>query len=272
MEDPKEYLSLIEAMLRNSGKIAMERFGEVFTYKTKQDPRQVVTEVDLASEKQIIDAISASYPTHSIIAEESGFTDKNSPYTWIIDPIDGTSNYSRGLPWFGVMIALLKDYAPLVSGIFLPVTNELYVGGRGTGLLKNGKPVKLPEEALLQRSLVSYCISSGDDRDFNAFEARIIERLSAKALSLRTTNSALDYAYAAEGKLAATINLENKIWDIAPVILLAKEAGCIVTDSDGGELALRVTKETYMKNFSLVIAHPQVHAALIALITASKSP
>ncbi|MBI4080545.1 MAG: inositol monophosphatase [Candidatus Levybacteria bacterium] len=272
MEDPKEYLSLIEAMLRSSGKIAMERFGEVFTYKTKQDPRQVVTEVDLASEKQIIDAIRTSYPTHTIIAEESGFSDKNSPYTWIIDPIDGTSNYSRGLPWFGVMIALLKDSLPLAAGIFLPVTNELYIAGRGTGLLKNGKPVRIPDEALLQRSLVSYCITSSDDQALNAFEARIVERLAAKVLSVRTTNSALDYVYAAEGKLAATINLENKIWDIAPVILLAKEAGCIVTDSDGGELALRVTKETYVKNFSLVIAHPQVHKALIELIAANKAP
>ncbi len=267
--DLKQYRVFIEQILRESGNLAMEQFGRVFEHKTKKDPHQVVTEVDLASEALLMKAIKKRFPEHAIIAEESGYYETESRYTWIIDPIDGTSNYANGLPWFGVMIALLEDWQPVASGIYLPVSDEMYSAVRDQGAWKNGQQIRIEGKKSLSESLICFGLHSGSGQP-NTYQAQILKQLAPLVLSIRCTNGAHDYAYTAEGKLAVMINQINKIWDIAPVSLIAKEAGHHVSDMDGNPLNLQVSKNDYMKDFSLFIAQPQQAAQVLQLLFESK--
>lgn len=263
--DLKQYRAFIEQILRKSGHLAMGKFGRIFAHKTKKDPHQVVTEVDLASEALLIEAIKQRFPEHAIIAEESGYHETKSPYTWIIDPIDGTSNYANGLPWFGVMVALLKDWKPIVAGIYLPVSDEMYTAALQEGASKNGNKLMIPGQKPLEQSLICFGLRSGGG-EYNTYQARVLEKLAPLVLSIRCTNGAHDYAYTAEGKLALMINHENKIWDIAPISLIAQEAGYHVSDMEGSPLDLKVNKSTYMKDFSLYIAQPQLVTQVLTLL------
>ncbi len=267
--DLKNYRVFLEQILRESGQLAMEQFGRVFEHKTKKDPHQVVTEVDLASEALLMDAIKKHFPDHAIIAEESGYHETGSPYTWIIDPIDGTSNYANGLSWFGVMIALLEDWQPIASGIYLPVSDEMYTAVRGQGALKNGQQIRIEGKKALSESLICFGLHSGGGEQ-NTYQAHILKQLAPLVLSIRCTNGAHDYAYTAEGKLALMINQVNKIWDIAPVSLIAKETGYMVSDMEGKPLNLQVSKSEYMKDFSLFIAQPHLSDQVLKLLLESK--
>lgn len=265
----KKYLQFIEENLHLSGELAMKQFGTIFVHKTKEDPRQVVTDVDLASEKQIIQNILLNFPEHSIIAEESGFTNKKSDYTWIIDPIDGTSNYAKGIPWFGIMIALSFESEVIAAGIYLPVTDEMVIAGLNTGAFYNGKKVKIEKEVTLKKSLVSLCLDGVDAMSSEQFISSLYVLLIKESQNLRCTNSAVDYVYAAIGKLGATINTSNKIWDIAPISLIAKEAGCLVFDIDGQKLKLIQNEIT--RNYTLLVCNPSIYSQLQNIIVKAKS-
>lgn len=268
-----EFTAFIESVLRESGVFIMKHFGDIRAtdIKVKTDPSQLVTEVDIKSEKKIIAAIKTNYPDHSILAEESGFIDRKSEYVWIIDPIDGTSNFAHGLPWFGIMIALCRRSEPVASGIYLPATDEMFLAEKGNGAWYNGSLVVLDKELTARRSLVSYNLDYKDDTAHKSFVLALYGKIAGEVLNVRSTNSGSDYAYAAVGKLAATINLTNKIWDIAPVTLIAKEAGCIVTDLDGKEPLFIIDGEATQRNYAIIISHPKLHPTLLRFIRESRS-
>jgi myo-inositol-1(or 4)-monophosphatase len=261
-------IHFIETILYASGKIALKSFGKIQSITQKEDPNQIVTEVDIAIEKEIVSRIVAQYPTHSIIAEESGFKDKKSEYTWIIDPLDGTSNYASGIPWFGIMVALLKDWKPYVSGILLPYTNEMYLAEKGKGAFKNGKNIKAKEKDL-KDSLVSFCADKVVDPKKQEEIARLYKNIFALAKNIRATNSADDYVYAADGSLGGAVNLNNKIWDVAPIIPIVEEAGGIVTDTYGNEIDLKVDRLTFTKTYEVVIGNRMSHPQLLKILSSS---
>lgn len=265
-ETIQEELQFIETILRKSGQLARERFGTIHHFSTKDDPNQVVTEVDVQSEALLIDAITAKYPHDSIIAEESGFVQKESNETWIIDPIDGSSNYANGLPWYGVMVARLTDFVPHVAGIYLPATDEMFLAAKTYGAYYNGMRIKRKQQLLLMHALVSFCVDHTTDQKKLAQFSATYQRIVGSVRNVRATNSAVDYAYAAAGKLDAGVNLVNKIWDVAAGILIAQEAGARVSAINGELINLRVDQATYMKNFTLVISHPAILHDLLLLL------
>ena len=109
----------------------------------KESISNIVTEVDLKCDRMISDAITEKFPSHNILTEENGFRTGNSKYTCVIDPLDGTSNFAAGIPWFGVIIALFEDNLPILAGAYLPMDDSTYIAEAGKGAYGNGKKLTI---------------------------------------------------------------------------------------------------------------------------------
>ena len=123
--------------LHEGGKILLENFGQITNYEVKESQSNIVTKTDIDSEKRIMEIILQSFPRHNTLGEETSFQNRDSEYTWVVDPLDGTSNFAAGLPWFGVIICVLKNWKPIMAGCFLPVQHELYFAEKGNGTTLN---------------------------------------------------------------------------------------------------------------------------------------
>lgn len=259
----KEFL---KKLLITSGKILKQGFGSTSNYETKQDQSNIVTEFDFKSEKAITRLIQQSYPDHNILGEEEGFTNKDSRYTWIIDPLDGTSNYAAGIPWFGVLIALLKDSQVILSGAYLPISNELYYASLGGGAFKNDIQIHTSSERDLKNILCCYSLDFSEDPTKTEREVQIIKNLVLQCRNMRSTNSLVDFCYTAEGKLGAAINQTMKIWDIAATQLILEEAGTKVTDVHGNQIVYDLSNHSMDQNFSAISANPHLHERILDII------
>lgn len=257
-------LDFIEGILRRSGALLLSVFGAHITSRKKQVHSQIVTDLDVASEELLIAEITQKYPASSIIAEESGFVQKDLDDVWIIDPIDGTSNFANGLPWFGVMVAHMINNEVVASGIYLPVSDEMYLADTG-GAYKNGRSFTTIASEDPADVLVAFG-TDGSSRSFAvAKKGRLFAAILPHVLNIRSTNSAVDYVYTVEGKMGGLISLEGRIWDIAPIVLLAHNAGCMVTDIEGKTIDIKITKENIERNFTLLLAVKSFHAVFLRL-------
>ena len=129
--DSETTRNILKTALRQAGKVLLQYFGKPGRVRVKESISSVVTEADIASEKAIIKILDSIPDPYNIITEGSGFIDRNSEYTWVVDPLDGTSNFAASLPWFGIIITLFRDKEPLQGGIYLPLDNQLYYAERG---------------------------------------------------------------------------------------------------------------------------------------------
>lgn len=252
--------------LKDAGEICMKGLGHLKKITNKGDQSNVVTEVDLASEKAIIARIKRSFPHDTIIAEETGFYEKNTSHCWIIDPIDGTSNFAAGIPWFGIMIARLEDWTVTESGIFLPAMNELYYAEKGNGAYLNGHRIKVTGEKSLKNVLVAYGIDYSEDTKKTDGEMKLLQKIVSACRNLRATNSAVDDCYVASGKFGASLNQQTMIWDDAAPSLIVEEAGGVYTDIDGKPINFETSKETYLQNYTSFAATPTLHKQIMQLI------
>lgn len=252
--------------LYSAGEILKNSFGKIEHIVLKHDQSNVVTQADLDAEAAIVAIIERDYPNHSIIAEETGYRNKNSPYTWIVDPLDGTSNFASLIPWFGVIVAVLKDAEPISAGMYLPFTDQLYLAEKGQGAFLNNKKIRVAEEDDLKKLLFSYCLDYSSQEGKTEFEARIISQLVKNCRNLRATNSVTDFCYTADGKLGGCINQTTKIWDIAAPSLIITEAGGKVTDINNKPLDFNVNENNYLDNFTICASNPQLHTMVMQLI------
>ena len=259
-------IQFLKSLLHSSGNILKDGFGLINAIDTKQDQSNIVTEFDFKSESDIRKTIAEHYPSHNILGEEHGFEDKYSEYTWIIDPLDGTSNYAANIPWFGVLVALLKNNTPILAGAYLPLSDELYHAIQGHGAFKNDKQIHVSEESDLSNLLCCYSLDYSTDIHKAEREVQIIKKLVQKCRNLRSTNSLIDFCFVAEGKFGATINQSMKIWDIASPELILKEAGAKVTDVQGNQIVYTPSAQSASQNYTAVAANPEIHAAVMRLI------
>src|SRR3989344_2364220 len=222
------YKSFIENTLKEASTIATNKFGKVFGSTKIGDNNQVLTEADLEIGKFIISQINKYYPKHNIIDEEAGVIDNNSEYTWVIDPIDGTSNFANGIPLYGIMLGLLYKDIPVTGGIALPSFNEIYFGEKNYGAFCDGERISATKETKLLSTLISYLIDGHqEDPEFTRNEAKTIGEIVLKIRNLRSSGSCFDAVMVAKGNYGGYVNKTSKIWDnVAPQILL-EEAGCI---------------------------------------------
>lgn len=253
-------------VLREAGAVCMKGFGHVKTIQEKQDQSDIVTEVDLASERKIVSHIKTRFPNDTIVAEETGYHGGTGTGTWVIDPIDGTSNFAAGVPWFGIMVAYMEKGIVTASGIYLPALDELYYAERGRGSYCNGKRIRVSSRRSLRESLIAYGIEYDADPNKVTNEARLMERLVSACRNVRATNSAVDDCYVARGIFGGSVFQYNMVWDVAAPSLIVEEAGGMYTDTHGRGLDFRITETSYLQTFTSVAAPPAIHKELITLI------
>jgi len=255
--------------LAEGGRILMQHFGKILETKVKENISSVVTQADYASEKRILEVLADAKITANSISEEAGFLHVGSDFTWVIDPLDGTSNFAAELPWFGVIIALFRENEPLLAGMYLPVMEHLYLAEQGKGALRDGHPIRTSRSGDLTQHLVAYSFDYSDEPEKTIREMNLLARLSKQVRNIRSTNSLYDFCVVADGRIGAALNQTTKIWDIAAASLLIKEAGGVVSGVDGGAIEFDLTEGSHMKNYTIAAAGAGIHDALMRIVNPS---
>jgi len=262
-----EFQDFIKQSLEGASRIALEGFGKVTGKIKDDDNNQVLTETDLKISEYLVGKIKNDYPEHNIIDEEAGIINNNSNYTWVVDPIDGTSNFANGVITYGVMLGLLKDDKPYSGGVSLPSFNELYLAEKGKGAFCNGLPIKVANETRLLSSLVVYQID-GDIKhpEKTREEAKILGEVVLNIRNLRVTNSVYDIMLVANGKFGACLNQPGKIWDSVAQQIIVEEAGGMYTDFWGKPTDYSGHLKRADENFTFCCGAPELHKQLQKII------
>ncbi|MDW8141705.1 MAG: inositol monophosphatase family protein, partial [Candidatus Bipolaricaulota bacterium] len=207
-------------------------------FELKSGFRDLVTEFDRRAEEIIVEIIQKECPKHSILTEEASVApNQNSRYQWIIDPIDGTTNFAHGFPFFSVSIALYREREPLVGVVYNPIHEELFVAEANEGAWLGEKRLHVSATESLRESL----LVTGFPYDESLMQKHLSwwGRFAEKTQSLRRMgSSALALSYLAAGRADGYWELDLKAWDMAAGVLLVREAGGTVTNLQGGQLDL----------------------------------
>lgn len=262
------YIDFIKLTLNEAANIANQNFGKVAPISTKAgDNNQVLTQTDLAVGKLIVSKIQDEYPDYNVIDEEAGVIDKKSNYTWVVDPIDGTSNFANGLKTYGIMMGLLENDVAIAGGIILPGFTELYVAQKGMGAFCNDEKVTVSTETNLLKSLISYGIDGHQENpEITYEETKVLANIILNIRNLRTTNSAYDMAQTICGKYGAFLNRTTKIWDNVALQPIVEEAGGVVTDFWGKPMDYSNALQRSNENFTVCAASPELHKQLQKII------
>lgn len=262
------YQSFITAVLHDASTIANEMFGKVSGTTKGNDNNQVLTEADVAIGKLIIERIKKEYPSYNIIDEEAGVIDNGSEFTWVVDPIDGTSNFANGVPTYGIMIGLLHNAQPIVGGFIIPPTQELYIAEKGKGTFLNGKRVFVTKEQKLLHCLVAYGIDGHQEKpEVTRNEIKLLGEIVFQIRNLRTSGSEpIDVGWVASGKYGARLNQCGKIWDVVAPQIIIEEAGGMYTDFWGMPIDYSNPLTKVSQTFSCCAASPVLHKQLQKII------
>ncbi|GIK21941.1 MAG: inositol monophosphatase [Ignavibacteriota bacterium] len=219
-----------------AGDIIRKGFGKNFQIEYKSSEKNLVTEIDKKSEYTIIEYITKKYPTHNILTEESGEHKKNSDYLWVIDPLDGTTNFAHGLPIFAVSIGVMKKNEIVAGVVYDVMRNIFYSSEKGSGSFANDAKIKVSENNKISLSaLVTGFPYNVEDNPHKVFER--FESLIRKARAVRRLGSAaIDFCYVANGVFDGFWEVSLFPWDICAGKLIVEEAGGIVTDFAGNEI------------------------------------
>ncbi|MEE9910650.1 MAG: inositol monophosphatase [Deltaproteobacteria bacterium] len=227
-----EIMDFTRNLARAAGRLLadkLNRSNQVY-YKGAID---LVTDADKMSEELILAEISRRYPDHGILSEESAAKNEQAAMRWIVDPLDGTTNYAHGFPFFCVSIALEQEGVVVLGVVYDPLRDELFTASRGGGAFLNGKKLHVSTVSDLSHSLLAtgfpYDIRVSKDNNLNFFHAMILQ---AQAIR-RPGAAALDLAYLAAGRIDGFWELKLKPWDTAAGCLLVTEAGGVVSDMAG---------------------------------------
>ncbi len=262
----RDLLNTAIELAKTAGVSLLETFGTSNPIGKKGDNSNIVTAADSRCEERIVRGIRSAYPDHSIIAEETGCDLRESPFTWVVDPLDGTSNYAAGIPWFGVLISVLKDAAPVVGVMHLPFTGDLYTAQAAGGAFKNGQRISVTREPKLENVLWAYGMDAGTSDAQAARNTALLAQLLRRVRNIRATNSLIDPAFTAEGRLGGMLNQSTRLWDIAAPMLIVQEAGGLYTDLTGQPLLLDVSHTAADKEYAVLAGAPGLHASVAALV------
>jgi myo-inositol-1(or 4)-monophosphatase len=219
-----------------------------------------VTEVDRAAEEAILDTLRSAYPQHGFLAEESGASDPegNHEYTWIIDPLDGTTNFIHGFPQYSVSIALQQRGQLTQAVVYDPTRNELFTASKGRGAFLNDRRLRVSRRTQLKECLIGTGFPFRSLEQLDAY-LRIFKRITEEAAGVRRPGSAaLDLAYVAAGRLDGFWEFGLSPWDMAAGALLIVEAGGFVADFAG--------EANYLATGNLVCGNPKVFPQLLKLV------
>lgn len=195
-----------------------------------------VTNVDRQAEATILEILKASFPDHGYLGEETGQTAPDSPYQWVIDPLDGTTNFIHGFPQFAVSIALLVNGKPEVGVVYDPMRQELFTAAKGSGARLDDRKIRVSNTRELRYSLIGTGVPYSDFEYLDDYLKMMRSVITQSSGIRRPGAAALDLAWLAAGRIDAFWELQLKPWDIAAGALLVTEAGGVVSDVNGAPL------------------------------------
>jgi len=259
-----DYLKIAEQLAREAGALLREGYAHglphsdtaiAFEHKGATD---LVTEYDRRSEKVILDGLRRIFPDHAFNSEEEGHSAHSADYEWLVDPIDGTTNFAHAFPYFCVSVALARHGRPLAGVVYDPLRDELFAAEAGQGAVVNGRRLQVSSQADLGQALLatgfSYDVRTNPRNNFDQFR-----QFHLRAQSVRRAGSAaLDCAYVAAGRLEGYWELNIKPWDVGAGGLLVAEAGGRATTPDGDE--------NFLGSPTIVVSNGHIHAQMLRVL------
>ncbi len=248
---------------QDAGRLLRDRVGTRIEVAHK-GAINIVTDVDLASERLIREAIATQYPRHQVLAEECGLDESRSEYRWVIDPLDGTTNYAHGYPVFCVSIALEYQGETILGVVYDPMRDELFTAERGGGAALNNRPIRVSSTASMMESL----LSTGFPYDIRTSRLTNLDHWANFAMNAQAIRrdgaAALDLSYVACGRYDGFWELNLSPWDMAAGALIVTEAGGRVSNFDGGEFS------SYKPE--IIASNGLIHDRMIEVIAMGKKP
>jgi len=253
-----DILQIVEVIIRQAGAVLMEGYGNV-RHIQKKGVIDLVTEFDKRSEEVIISSIQQKFPEHAILAEESGRNNAISEYQWVIDPLDGTTNFAHGIPIFAVSIGLLKNNSPVVGVVYDPFRNELFSAALGEGATLNNQPIHVSSQADLGHAVIStgfpYDLRTNPRNNLAQFVQFQLRTQAVRHLG----SAALDCSWTAMGRLDGYWEFGIKLWDIGAGALIVREAGGRVTSIDGDD--------NFLSNESILVSNSLLHPQMLRVLS-----
>jgi myo-inositol-1(or 4)-monophosphatase len=256
MHDFSSDLSIALEAARAAAKLIRRRFGDSSNARVKGEAQGLVTDTDLAAEQAIFEVLK-KHSTYNILSEESGLLRNESGKKWVVDPLDGTSNFARGIPLFAVSIGLMHANDFLAGVIIDPILQNEYYAVKGGGAFCNGEEIVLPA---FQPGFTP-CIflnHSYGETDRNQF-VQLAKKLAVSYDTLKFGTTALELCYLATGAVDGFVCSGDSLWDFAAGVVIATEAGCIFSDWQG--------KPWDVKGDKLLISRPEIHRDLVEKIS-----
>jgi len=242
---------------RQAGQIILRAMDRLDELQVEEKGRNdFVSNVDREAETAIVDALHKAFPDHGILGEEHGQSFESNEFTWIIDPLDGTTNFIQGIPHFCVSIALRKGRQLEHGVIFDPVRNEAFVASRGYGAQLNGRRIRVSQRSRLEEMVLGTGIPPGSIALHLDAYMGMLKHFTASSRAIRRAGSAaLDLAYVAAGRTDGFWEMGLSPWDIAAGALIVREAGGFVGDLRGGD--------EFMKSGNIVAANPRCFKLMV---------
>ncbi len=262
MHRMQSFRSFAIRVAKKAGRILEAHLGRVQKVGYK-GVVNLVTEMDLLSERMIVTEISKQYPDHGILAEEKTHREGDSPYRWVVDPLDGTTNYAHGYPVFSVSIGLEKDGEMILGVVYDPSRDELFVGEKGKGASLNGRRIRVSSVRRLSRALLAtgfpYDIRESSANNFDHFRNFALRVHAVR----RAGSAALDLCYVASGRFDGFWEMKLGPWDMAAGSLIVREAGGKVTNFLG--------KPIHLDGEQVLASNGRIHREMIAVLKKGRS-
>ena len=251
------YLAAAEALARQAGALLREGYGRAGAIEHKGSI-DLVTEFDRRSEELILNELRRRFPTHGLLAEESGRAGARSEFEWLVDPLDGTTNFAHGFPAFAVSIGLTQHGQLILGVVYDPLRDELFAAETGQGARLNGRPLRVSGEGNLGQCLLAtgfpYDVRTNPHNNFREF---VNFHLRARAIR-RAGAAALDCAWVAAGRLDGYWEFRTNPWDLGPGALIVREAGGQVTTAEGSA--------DFLGRDSIVASNGKIHAQMLRVL------
>lgn len=244
---------------KEAGEIIRNAYRTKFSIEIKENNiKNLVTEVDKKSEQTIIEFIRKNFPSHNILAEEGGEKKSSSDYIWVIDPLDGTTNFAHGLPIFSVSIGVQYKEETIAGVVYDVMRDVVYSAEKGSGAFENGKKISVSSNEKIEESLLvtgfPYNVSENPEK---AFERFIVMLKTARAVR-RLGSAAIDFCYVANGVFDGFWEVHLNPWDICAGKLIVEEAGGKVTDFNGNPISIF--------NKTILSTNGKIHNKMIELL------
>ena len=231
-----DMLEFAKLTAKQAGSILIQHFGKISSIERKSTDIDLLTIADTDSEAYILDRIKTTYPQHHIIAEESNITEGNSDYRWVIDPLDGTTNFVHSLPIFAVSMGLQYNEETILGVVYNPAADKCFWAEKNSGAFLNDKPIYITSTNTLSNSLlVTGFPYIHDDRYEKCFD--LFKELYGRTQGIRRLGAAaLDFCFVAMGRFEGFWEFGLQPWDVCAGALILEEAGGMVTDWDGSPM------------------------------------